>query len=51
MSSSGVGVLLVAVGGFLIGGVASLWRQSRALAGLIGLAAAIAIAAGVLRLV
>lgn len=51
MSSSTLAVLLIAVGGFLVGGVVSLWRQSRLLAGLLGVCAAIAVAAGVLRLV
>ena len=51
MSSSTAGVLLVALGGFLVGGTLSVWRRSPVFAGLLALAAAIAIAGGVLRLV
>ena len=44
---SWVGLVLLALAGFLLGGVASLWRTSRLLAGVLGIAAALATAAGV----
>ena len=44
---SWVGVALLAVAGFLLGGVASVWRTSRLLAGILGVAAALATAAGI----
>jgi hypothetical protein len=44
---SWVGLVLLAVAGFLLGGVASVWRTSRLLAGTLGVAAALATAAGV----
>ncbi|MDQ3824932.1 MAG: hypothetical protein M3319_15580 [Actinomycetota bacterium] len=42
-----VGLVLLAVAGFLLGGVASAWRTSRLLAGTLGIAAALATAAGI----
>jgi hypothetical protein len=42
-----VGLVLLAVAGFLLGGVASVWRTSRLLAGTLGVAAALATAAGI----
>jgi hypothetical protein len=44
---SWVGLVLLALAGFLLGGVASLWRTSRLLAAILGIAAALATAAGV----
>ena len=44
---SWVGLVLLSVAGFLLGGVASVWRTSRLLAGTLGVAAALATAAGV----
>ncbi|HZS22822.1 MAG TPA: hypothetical protein VFA63_17775 [Pseudonocardiaceae bacterium] len=44
---SWVGLVLLALAGFLLGGVTSLWRTSRLLAGILGIAAALATAAGV----
>jgi hypothetical protein len=44
---SWVGLVLLALAGFLLGGVASLWSTSRLLAGILGIAAALATAAGV----
>lgn len=44
---SWVGLVLPAVAGFLLGGVASVWRTSRLLAGTLGVAAALATAAGI----
>jgi len=44
---SWVGVVLLAVAGFLLGGVTSVWRTSRLLAGTLGIAAALATAAGI----
>lgn len=44
------GLLLVVLGGFLIGGTVALWRTSRFAAVALGVCAAIAVAAGVLRL-
>ncbi len=41
----------MAVGGFLVGGAISLWKTSRPLAGSLGACAALAVAAGALRLV
>ena len=43
--------LLVVLGGFLVGGVISLWPKNRAVASGLGLCAAIAVAAGLLRMV
>lgn len=45
---SWVGLVLLALAGFLLGGVASLWSTSRLLAGILGIAAALATAAGVI---
>ncbi|MBV9059052.1 MAG: hypothetical protein JO296_05095 [Pseudonocardiales bacterium] len=42
-----MGLVLLALAGFLLGGVASLWSTSRLLAGILGIAAALATAAGV----
>ena len=42
-----VGLVLLAVAGFLLGGVVSVWRTSRLLAGTLGIAAALATAAGI----
>lgn len=44
---SWVGVVLLAVAGFLLGGVTAVWRTSRLLAGTLGIAAALATAAGI----
>lgn len=44
------GVLLLALGGFLAGGTVATWRQSRVLAAALGVCAALAAVAGVLRL-
>jgi len=44
---SWVGVALLAVAGFLLGGMVSAWRTSRILAGTLGVAAALATAAGI----
>ena len=44
---SWVGIALLGVAGFLLGGVASIWRSSRLLAGVLGIAAALATAAGI----
>jgi hypothetical protein len=44
------GLLLVVLGGFLAGGAIALWRTSRPMAVALGLCAAIAVVAGVLRL-
>ena len=38
----------MALAGFLLGGVVSLWRTSRLLAGVLGIAATLATAAGVM---
>ena len=48
---SWVGLVLLAVAGFLLGGVVSVWRTSRLLAGTLGIAAALATAAGIAWLV
>jgi hypothetical protein len=48
---SWVGVGLLALAGFLLGGVVSLWRTSRLLAVLLGLGAALATAGGLAWLV
>ena len=42
-----VGLVLLAVAGFLLGGVVWVWRTSRLLAGTLGIAAALATAAGI----
>ena len=47
MTGSWAGVLLLALAGFLIGGVVSTWRGSRPLAVVLGLAAVLAAGAGV----
>jgi hypothetical protein len=44
---SWVGLALLAVAGFLLGGVVSAWRSSRALAVVLGIGTALAIASGV----
>jgi hypothetical protein len=44
---SWVGLLLLAVAGFLLGGVVTAWRSSRALAVVLGIGTALAIAGGV----
>jgi hypothetical protein len=44
---SWMGVALLAVAGFLLGGMVSVWRTSRILAGTLGVAAALATAAGI----
>jgi hypothetical protein len=45
-----VGLALLAVAGFLLGGVVSAWRRSRSLAAVLGIGTALAIASGVARL-
>lgn len=47
MSASWVAVLLFALAGFLVGGTSSLWKQSRVLAGMLGVAALLAAGGGV----
>ena len=42
-----IGVLLLALAGFLVGGTVSIWRSSRSLAVVLALAAALAGAAGI----
>jgi hypothetical protein len=44
---SWVGIALLGVAGFLLGGVTSIWGSSRLLAGVFGIAAALATAAGI----
>ncbi|HEX5347310.1 MAG TPA: hypothetical protein VFW64_09480 [Pseudonocardiaceae bacterium] len=44
---SWVGLALLAVAGFLLGGVVSAWRHSRSLAVVLGIGTALAIASGV----
>ncbi len=44
---SWVGLLLLAVAGFLLGGVISAWRRSRSLAVVLGIGTALAIVSGV----
>lgn len=48
---SWVGAALLALAGFLLGGVVSVWRTSRLLAGVLGVGAALAAAGGVAWLV
>ncbi|MGW3993474.1 hypothetical protein [Amycolatopsis sp. NPDC004772] len=43
MSNGVVGVLLLALGGFLVGGVWSTWKSSKFLAVVLGIAALLAI--------
>ncbi len=47
MSSSWIAVALLALAGFLLGGVVSTWRSSRPMAMVLGLCAALAAAGGV----
>lgn len=47
MSSSVVGVLLLALAGFGVGGVISAWRTSRPLAALLAVLSALALAGAV----
>ena len=44
---SWVGIALLGVAGFLLGGVVSAWRRSRSLAVVLGIGTALAIASGV----
>ncbi|MGH3515689.1 MAG: hypothetical protein ACRDQI_07200 [Pseudonocardiaceae bacterium] len=44
---SWVGLALLAVAGFLLGGVVSAWRRSRSLAVVLGIGTALAIASGI----
>jgi len=44
---SWVGLALLAVAGFLLGGVVSAWRRSRPLAVVLGIGTALALAGGV----
>jgi hypothetical protein len=44
---SWVGLLLLAVAGFLLGGVVSAWRRSRSPAVVLGIGTALAIASGI----
>lgn len=44
---SWVGLALLAVAGFLLGGVVSAWRRSRSLAVVLGIGTALAIVGGV----
>ncbi|MFB9687790.1 hypothetical protein [Amycolatopsis plumensis] len=43
MNSGVVGVLLLALGGFLVGGVYSTWKTAKFMAVVLGIAAALAI--------
>lgn len=43
MSKEVVGVLLLALGGFLVGGVYSTWKTAKVMAGVLGVAALLAI--------
>ncbi|MFD9963131.1 hypothetical protein [Amycolatopsis sp. NPDC058986] len=47
MSKEIVAVLLLALGGFLIGGVYSTWKTARFMAGVLGVAALLAIGGAV----
>ncbi|MFD9891866.1 hypothetical protein ACFWY9_21200 [Amycolatopsis sp. NPDC059027] len=47
MSKEIVAVLLLALGGFLIGGVYSTWKNAKFLAGVLGVAALLAIGGAV----
>lgn len=47
VTGSWIGVALLALAGFLLGGVVSTWRNSRLLAGALGIAAVLAAAGGV----
>ncbi len=51
MSKEVVVIILVAVAGFLIGGVYSTWKTAKVLAMVLGLAAAVAVGAAVVWLV
>lgn len=46
-----VAALLVVLGGFMVGGVISLWPKNRMVASGLGVCAAVAVAAGILRMV
>ena len=48
MISPWIGVALLAVAGFLLGGMVSTWRRSRPLAVLLGIGAVLAAVGGVL---
>ncbi|WP_344428571.1 hypothetical protein [Amycolatopsis minnesotensis] len=47
MSKEVVAVLLLALAGFLIGGVYSLWKTAKLVAGLLGIAAVLAVGGAV----
>ncbi|WP_370972422.1 hypothetical protein [Amycolatopsis sp. cg9] len=51
MSSSVVGVLLLALGGFLVGGVYSTWKTAKFMAVVLGVAALLAIGGAIFWLV
>ena len=42
-----ISVLMLALAGFLLGGMITIWRTSRPLAGVLAIGAALAIAAGI----
>ena len=44
---SWIGLAMLAVAGFLLGGVVSAWRRSRSLAVVLGIGTALAVASGV----
>ncbi|HKN55602.1 MAG TPA: hypothetical protein VJX66_24105 [Amycolatopsis sp.] len=44
MSKEVIAVLLLALGGFLVGGVYSTWKTAKFMAGVLGLAAVLALA-------
>ena len=47
MSKEVIGVLLLALGGFLVGGVYSTWKTAKFMAGVLGLAAVLAVGGAV----
>ncbi|WP_191983990.1 hypothetical protein [Amycolatopsis eburnea] len=51
MSNSVIGVLLLALGGFLVGGVYSTWKTAKFMAVVLGVAALLAIGGAVFWLV
>ncbi|WP_020657698.1 hypothetical protein [Amycolatopsis benzoatilytica] len=51
MSKEWIAVLLLALGGFLIGGVYSLWKTAKAFAVVLGIAAVLAVGGAVAWLV
>ena len=47
MSKETIGILLLALAGFLVGGVYSTWKTAKLMAGILGLAALLAIGGAV----